>query len=297
MKKRIISLLLALILALSLLPIQTVVAEDEASAAKSVVKNMQICLSVKYNGEQVDLTLPSLVFDPNVKEYFVAIPETWRLVKLVVTTDESGNGRTGTLSVGEKKASKELAVGDTTFNFPMTLNTIPGKINEATFAVGEEESYTFKIIRSSNLQTLKVSSDEECSEYLKLTPNFTPFSNGTYAVNVPLETTAIWIKTGVAPGSQTKADLYVGGEKCENTKSAEVKVDLTKFTPDENGSVTIPIEVRYKGAAGTGQSASYALKVNFVDCMPVITEQPQNVAVDKGRRQFCLWMPPAQRVN
>ena len=73
MKKRIISLLLALILALSLLPIQTVVAEDEASAAKSVVKNMQICLSVNYNGKQVDLTLPDLVFDPNVKDYFVAI--------------------------------------------------------------------------------------------------------------------------------------------------------------------------------------------------------------------------------
>lgn len=57
MKKRIISLLLALILALSLLPVQTVVAEDAGSAAKSVVKNMQICLSVKYNGEQVNLTL------------------------------------------------------------------------------------------------------------------------------------------------------------------------------------------------------------------------------------------------
>ena len=143
--------------------------------------------------------------------------------------------------------------------------------------------YTFKIIRSSSLQTLDVFSDEECSERLKLAPDFTPFSNGTYAINVPLETTAIWMKTSVAPGSRTKADLYVGGEKCENTTSAEVKVDLTKFTPDENGSVTIPIEVRYKGAAGTGQSASYALKVNFVDCMPVITEQPQNVEVDKGK--------------
>ena len=283
MKKRIISLLLALILALSLLPIQTVVAEDEASAAKSVVKNMQICLSVKYNGEQVNLTLPGLVFDPNVKEYFVAIPETWGQVRLVVTTDESGNGCMGTLSVGTKKVPKKLAVGDTTFIFPMmTLSTMPGKINEATFAVGEE-SYTFKIIRSSNLQTLDVFSDEECSERLKLAPDFTPFSNGTYAINVPLETTAIWMKTGVAPGSRKKADLYVGGEKCENTTSAEVKVDLTKFTPDENGSVTIPIEVRYKGAAGTGQSASYALKVNFVDCMPVITEQPQNVEVDKGK--------------
>ena len=283
MKKRIISLLLALILALSLLPIQTVVAEDEGSAAKSVVKNMQICLSVTYNGKQVDLTLPGLVFDPNVKEYFVAIPETWGQVRLVVTTDESGNGCMGTLSVGAKKASKKLAVGDTTFIFPMmTLSTMPGKINEATFAVGEE-SYTFKIIRSSNLQRLDVFSDEECSENLKLAPDFTPFSNGTYAINVPLETTAIWMKTGVASGSRKKADLYVGGEKCENTTSAEVKVDLTKFTPDENGSVTIPIEVRYKGAAGTGQSASYALKVNFVDCMPVITEQPQNVEVDKGK--------------
>ena len=100
MKKRIISLLLALILALSLLPVQTVVAEDEASAAKSVVKNMQICLSVNYNGKPVNLTLPDLVFNPNVKSYFVTIPETWRMVKLVVTTDESGNGRTGTLSVG-----------------------------------------------------------------------------------------------------------------------------------------------------------------------------------------------------
>ena len=282
MKKRIISLLLALILALSLLPVQTVVAEDEGSAAKSVVKNMQICFSITYNGKQVDLTLPGLVFDPNVKEYFVTIPETWRQVRLVVTTDESGNGRTGTLSVGAKKASKKLAVGDTTFIFPMTLSTMPGKINEATFAVGEE-SYTFKIIRSSNLQRLDVFSDEECSENLKLAPDFTPFSNGTYAINVPLETTAIWMKTGVAPGSRKKADLYVGGEKCENTTSAEVKVDLTKFTPDENGSVTIPIEVRYKGDAGTGQSASYALKVNFVDCMPVITEQPQNVEVDKGK--------------
>ena len=282
MKKRIISLLLALIMALSLLPIQTVVAEDEGSAAKSVVKNMQICFSITYNGKQVDLTLPGLVFDPNVKEYFVTIPETWRQVRLVVTTDESGNGHTGTLSVGAKKASKKLAVGDTTFIFPMTLSTMPGKINEATFAVGEE-SYTFKIIRSSNLQRLDVFSDEECSENLKLAPDFTPFSNGTYAINVPLETTAIWMKTGVAPGSRTKADLYVGGEKCENTTSAKVKVDLTKFTPDENGSVTIPIEVRYKGAAGTGQSASYALKVNFVDCMPVITEQPQNVEVDKGK--------------
>ena len=54
MKKRIISLLLALILALSLLPVQTVVAEDEGSAAKSVVKNMQICFSITYNGKQVE---------------------------------------------------------------------------------------------------------------------------------------------------------------------------------------------------------------------------------------------------
>lgn len=107
MKKRIISLLLALILALSLLPIQTVVAEDEASAAKSVVKNMQICFSVNYNGKQVDLTLPDLVFDPNVKDYFVAIPETWQRVRLVVTTDESGNGCMGTLSVGTKKGTAE----------------------------------------------------------------------------------------------------------------------------------------------------------------------------------------------
>ena len=211
MKKRIISLLLALILALSLLPIQTVVADDEASAAKSVVKNLQVCLSIKYNGKQVDLTLPGLVFDPNVKEYSIAIPETWRQVRLVVTTDENGNGRTGTLSVGAKKTSKTLAAGDTTFIFPMTLSTIPGKINEATFAVGEE-SYTFKIIRSSGLQSFQVFSDEEHSESLKLAPEFTPFSNGTYAINVPLGTTAIWMKLSVSTGSRTKADLYVGGE-------------------------------------------------------------------------------------
>lgn len=167
MKKRIVSFLMALVMAVSLLPVSalaadtiytndsdtSVKAETQSSgvykdADDTVVTNMKVRYGKSY--------LPDF-FEKGKKEYTLAVPEGWTgfLTYLDVYVNEKCNGA---LTVdGKKASSNSLTDGDAanSFRFGKVLGQTPGKIYEATFTV-KNEIYTLHIIRKSTLITPKV---------------------------------------------------------------------------------------------------------------------------------------------
>lgn len=292
MKKRIVSFLMALVMAVSLLPVSalaadtiytndsdtSVKAETQSSgvykdADDTVVTNMKVRYGKGY--------LPDF-FEKGKKEYTLAVPEGWTglLTYLDVYVNEKCNG---VLTVDETKASsKSLTAGDApnSFKFGRVLGQPPGKIYEATFTV-KNEIYTLHIIRKSTLITPKVCLNEGQDVDLELTPEFSTLSEGPYTVDVPSGTEAIYLSTGVTKTSGNMAELHIGGEKCESTIVNGLKIDLNKFSKHDDGNITIPVEAKYVGPEGKGQSSSYTIKIHFEGKIPTITKQPLNTQVDK----------------
>lgn len=294
MKKRIVSFLMALVMAVSLLPVSalaadtiytndsdtSVKAETQSSgvykdADDTVVTNMK----VRYGNKSY---LPDF-FEKGKKEYTLAVPEGWTgfLTYLDVYVNEKCNGA---LTVdGKEVSSKSLTVGNAanSFKFGKVLGQTPGKIYEATFTV-KNEIYTLHIIRKSTLITPKVRLNEGQDVDLELTPEFSTLSEGPYTVDVPSGTEAIYLSTGVTKTSGNMAELHIGGEKCESTIVNGLKIDLNKFSKHDDGNITIPVEAKYVGPEGKGQSSSYTIKIHFEGKIPTITKQPLNTQVDKG---------------
>lgn len=293
MKKRIVSFLMALVMAVSLLPVSalaadtiytndsdtSVKAETQSSgvykdADDTVVTNMKVRYAKSY--------LPDF-FEKGKKEYTLAVPEGWTGLAtcLDVYVNEKCNG---VLTVdGTKASSKSLTAGDApnSFKFGRVLGQPPGKIYEATFTV-KNEIYTLHIIRKSTLITPKVCLNEGQDVDLELTPKFSTLSEGPYTVDVPSGTEAIYLSTGVTKTSGNMAELHIGGEKCESTIVNGLKIDLNKFSKHDDGNITIPVEAKYVGPEGKGQSSSYTIKIHFEGKIPTITKQPLNTQVDKG---------------
>ena len=293
MKKRIVSFLMALVMAVSLLPVSalaadtiytndsdtSVKAETQSSgvykdADDTVVTNMKVRYGKSY--------LPDF-FEKGKKEYTLAVPEGWTgfLTYLDVYVNEKCNGA---LTVdGKKASSNSLTDGDAanSFRFGKVLGQTPGKIYEATFTV-KNEIYTLHIIRKSTLITPKVYLNEGQDVDLELTPEFSTLSEGPYTVDVPSGTEAIYLSTGVTKTSGNMAELHIGGEKCESTIVNGLKIDLNKFSKHDDGNITIPVEAKYVGPEGKGQSSSYTIKIHFEGEIPTITKQPLNTQVDKG---------------
>ncbi len=293
MKKRIVSFLMALVMAVSLLPVSalaadtiytndsdtSVKAETQSSgvykdADDTVVTNMKVRYGKSY--------LPDF-FEKGKKEYTLAVPEGWTgfLTYLDVYVNEKCNGA---LTVdGKKASSNSLTDGDAAnpFRFGKVLGQTPGKIYEATFTV-KNEIYTLHIIRKSTLITPKVYLNEGQDVDLELTPEFSTLSEGPYTVDVPSGTEAIYLSTGVTKTSGNMAELHIGGEKCESTIVNGLKIDLNKFSKHDDGNITIPVEAKYVGPEGKGQSSSYTIKIHFEGKIPTITKQPLNTQVDKG---------------
>lgn len=293
MKKRIVSFLMALVMAVSLLPVSalaadtiytnasdtSVKAETQSSgvykdADDTVVTNMKVRYGKSY--------LPDF-FEKGKKEYTFAVPEGWTgfLTYLDVYVNEKCNGA---LTVdGKKASSNSLTDGDAanSFRFGKVLGQTPGKIYEATFTV-KNEIYTLHIIRKSTLITPKVYLNEGQDVDLELTPEFSTLSEGPYTVDVPSGTEAIYLSTGVTKTSGNMAELHIGGEKCESTIVNGLKIDLNKFSKHDDGNITIPVEAKYVGPEGKGQSSSYTIKIHFEGKIPTITKQPLNTQVDKG---------------
>ena len=297
MKKRIVSFLMALVMAVSLLPVSalaadtiytndsdtSVKAETQSSgvykdADDTVVTNMK----VRYGKGYGKSYLPDF-FEKGKKEYTLAVPEGWTgfLTYLDVYVNEKCNGA---LTVDGNEASpKSLTVGNAanSFKFGKVLGQTPGKIYEATFTV-KNEIYTLHIIRKSTLITPKVCLNEGQDVDLELTPEFSTLSEGPYTVDVPSGTEAIYLSTGVTKTSGNMAELHIGGEKCESTIVNGLKIDLNKFSKHDDGNITIPVEAKYVGPEGKGQSSSYTIKIHFEGKIPTITKQPLNTQVDKG---------------
>ena len=293
MKKRIVSFLMALVMAVSLLPVSalaadtiytndsdtSVKAETQSSgvykdADDTVVTNMKVRYGKSY--------LPDF-FEKGKKEYTLAVPEGWTgfLTYLDVYVNEKCNGA---LTVdGKEVSSKSLTVGNAanSFKFGKVLGQTPGKIYEATFTV-KNEIYTLHIIRKSTLITPRVYLNEGQDVDLELTPEFSTLSEGPYTVDVPSGTEAIYLSTGVTKTSGNMAELHIGGEKCESTIVNGLKIDLNKFSKHDDGNITIPVEAKYVGPEGKGQSSSYTIKIHFEGKIPTITKQPLNTQVDKG---------------
>ena len=292
MKKRIVSFLMALVMAVSLLPVSALAADtiytnDSDTSVKAgtqssgvykdadntVVTNMKVRYAKSY--------LPDF-FEKGKKEYTLAVPEGWTglLTYLDVYVNEKCSGA---LTVDGTKASSKSLTGDAanSFKFGRVLGQPPGKIYEATFTV-KNEIYTLHIIRKSTLITPKVYLNERQDVDLELTPEFSTLSEGPYTVDVPSGTEAIYLSTGVTKASGNMAELHIGGEKCESTIVDGLKIDLNKFSKHDDGNITIPVEAKYVGPEGKGQSSSYTIKIHFEGKIPTITKQPLNTQVDKG---------------
>ena len=293
MRKRIVSFLMALVMAVSLLPVSALAADtiytnDSDTSVKTetqssgvykdaddtVVTNMKVRYGKSY--------LPDF-FEKGKKEYTLAVPEGW--TGFVTYLDVYVNEKcSGTLTVdGKKASSNSLTDGDAanSFRFGKVLGQTPGKIYEATFTV-KDEIYTLHIIRKSTLIAPKVYLNEGQDVDLELTPEFSTLSEGPYTVDVPSGTEAIYLSTGVTKTSGDKAELHIGGEKCESTIVNGLKIDLNKFSKYDDGNITIPVEAKYVGPEGKGQSSSYTIKIHFEGEIPTITKQPLNTQVDKG---------------
>ena len=253
MKKRILSLLLALVLAVSLLPVSAV-AEAPASlgAAQEVPADKQLSQLVFRNGIMATAAEFPLEpqFEPGRKAYTVVVPDTVNGLNGFAAWATLADGASGKITanytpVGVSKAMKITLTSGKANGQPLgrlfAANDFVG--NTLQINVGDVTAYEITVVRCATLKSLAVT--DQNSNALELTP---AFKSGTYDYSLHMDKDATLQITPAASVPQS-AQVTVNGTKWENGD--------TSVKPEWNAQKTASVVVEVSG--GAAQSTKYTL--------------------------------------
>ena len=308
MKKRIISLLLALIMVVSLLPMSVLALEDaqtqggEPAAKEDIdtgktvpygyLKNLQIAPQMKNN-------LPESVFkfDVNTVKYNIALPDSGRIPRFTVEIAEKYVGTSGlSMRILDSNGKKigENSIKGATGNITVMSNAgtyFPvGKCATITFEIGlkgkdgtysNSDRYTLNVTRSLALSSFKVTQENGSDVILSPDKVTAGVIDTAYQAIVPTSSEKIILT--IIPASRSAAKVSVAGEEYMTLPSNnQYVVDLTKLTAEADGSYKVPFALQYKDTDAVGADSNFILTVVRKDLQAEITRQPEGVICGKG---------------
>ena len=304
MKKRILSLLLALVMAVSLLPVNIFADSGEAKPAAKINHGYVTGLKFAINGNEVQ---PSS-FETNTPSYGVVLPDTLSsslfsmtlseelLAKAAQTSnniavmaqDEDGNilGKSGKTVVRNGGANSGILMK---FLKSLTL----GKQQKVYLSVGvptadgtsvsdDCDTYELRISRRASASALAVQVD---GKTVTTTPSFIAKNSlgGEYSVLLDMteqQATAADIKLKLTAKTAKDTAIYIGGQK--QATEADSLYPITITAADiKNNAVKVPFSIKYEGN-GVAVGTDYCLVIKLKDYSPTITTQPASVTYSKG---------------
>ena len=278
MKKRILSLLLALVLAISLLPVSALAeAPSSLSTAQEVPADKQLSRLAFRNGMMataVEFPLEPQ-FEPGRKTYTVVVPDSVNGLNgfaAWATLADGANGKiTATYTpVGVSNAMKMTLTSGKATGQPLgrlfAANDLAG--NTLQINVDDVTAYEITIVRRATLKSLAVTDQD--SNMVELTP---AFKSGTYGYSLHMDKDAT-LQITPAASVPKSAQVTVNGAKWE---SGAISVK-----PEWNAQKTASVVVEVSG--GTAQSTKYTLTLTQepeVERIEILTA-PEKTAYNSG---------------
>ncbi len=294
--KRFISLLLALAMCLSFMPITVM-----AAAPHQYLSDIQLKRSGS-NANQVYLRSDALPyetfsFDPLQTKYDIMLVDADKsadalqiIAKLADSVDVQLAGGFSKSNVyinssgGNYTAKGTLTKVGTVLGLvsnvkpnlePLTVDFVTGlpsgAIDTQTFT--ETDTYTFNFYRKATLSQFKVAY-EESGAPIQLTSAFDPYETNLSVENVEPGTKELYITAPAYTPADTTLKFDNGsGKFTEGSSASTFTLDLTKYEREANGSIIIPFVLDYDQEKGSGVDGHYTLTVSFgkdaVDYTPV----------------------------
>ena len=214
---------------------------------------------------------------------------TYKLEILPINKDMVGkysmtisyNGEKG--EVGAYKQNVELDTGKFPVGDTGYLTVEVGEYDSASKNYLASEVYKFKVTKKLSLTGIAVTADEaeiavDMSE-----------ANSTGKLKTTSAVTADEIKLTVTANSES-AKVYLGSSTTAFVSGSAVKLgDYETQIEGTQRYVAIPIKLEISATEGQpGVTKEYTLWVMTVDCYPIVTTQPQSVAMEKSPDEYAV---------
>ena len=214
---------------------------------------------------------------------------TYKLEILPINKDMVGkysmtisyNGEKG--EVGAYKQNVELDAGKFPVGDTGYLTVEVGEYDSASKSYLASEVYKFKVTKKLSLTGIAVTADEaeiavDMSE-----------ANSTGKLKTTSAVTADEIKLTVTANSES-AKVYLGSSTTAFVSGSAVKLgDYETQIEGTQRYVAIPIKLEISATEGQpGVTKEYTLWVMTVDCYPIVTTQPQSVAMEKSPDEYAV---------
>ena len=214
---------------------------------------------------------------------------TYKLEILPINKDMVGkysmtisyNGEKG--EVGAYKQNVELDTGKFPVGDTGYLTVEVGEYDSASKSYLASEVYKFKVTKKLSLTSIAVTADEaeiavDMSE-----------ANSTGKLKTTSAVTADEIKLTVTANSES-AKVYLGSSTTAFVSGSAVKLgDYETQIEGTQRYVAIPIKLEISATEGQpGVTKEYTLWVMTVDCYPIVTTQPQSVAMEKSPDEYAV---------
>ena len=302
MKKRIISLLLALVMALSLLPVSVLAAGagvPTPSAENSYVDEIYFPVAAKKSMGNTLERIQGYVFQQGTTKYDVILPD--KAVKVtgppanyfgITVPEKYINGEAeenlyySVYFDGGLKTKKpvQLKTEMTRVMAMFYMNQIEvGQWSTLTIQVGtvdaaktsfvKSDVYEFRLTRQASLHSLTVQAGDDALN-LSPAPDWTgnPYVRDYSVITAADEVTLNF--TGSAG-----AKFFIGEKEVDSGKDIAVALSAYRAAPDASVAI-VPITVKVDSKTAS-TAATYRLFVSKENYIPEIKTQPQNVTVNK----------------
>ena len=302
MKKRIISLLLALIMALSLLPVSVLAAGagtptpsaengfvDEiyfpVAAAKSMNNTLERIQGYVFQQGKTkyDVILPDKavkVTGPPANYFGITVPEKYisgaaeeNLYYSVYFDDVLKTKKPVQLKTEMTRVIAMLYMNQIEVGQWSTLTIQVGTVDAAKTSFVKSDVYEFRLTRQASLHSLTVQAGDDALN-LSPTPDWTanPYVRDYSVITAADEVTLNF--TGSAG-----AKFFIGEKEVDSGKDIPVALSGYRAAPDASVAI-VPITVKVDSKTAPTE-ATYRLFVSKENYIPQIKTQPQNVTVNK----------------
>ena len=300
MKKKIISLLLAFIMALSLLPMGVLAADPAGESKNSLngfVEDIRIPIA---NGSKVLYdNIPGYTFDKNVQEYevkmaknafststpvVITIPEEYvdpenKADRLYACLYANGTPIKNALpQVKNSGGEFKLWLITTKINKPGEVTTLTvrvGKVDDTGKKFTVYDDYNFKVTTVITLSELTVNAGGSA---LAVSPRFsqTETEDTNYSVITEAEKISLTLRSATK-----EAKIYVGNDTTTPYTNG-TEIDLSQYRDGSSDTAQVPITLKYNEAGRIPAEQSYTLHVCKTDHTPKITKQPMDIVSGKN---------------
>ena len=159
---------------------------------------------------------------------------------------------------------------------PTTRDFVVGTIVDGEYT--ETETYTFNFYRKATLASFAVAYEDGTGITDGIPSTFDPYLNDYEVTGVTAGTDKLVITAPAKTQTDTTLKFDNGSGTYEEGTNFKYTLDLTKYTPDNDGSITIPFMLDYSGT-GCGVDGYYTLTVSFA-------EDPNNSAISPTTASF-----------